>query len=48
VAGGVKKHEALAAALAGGWINVLVTDVSSANYLIAAASAPPKSAKGQK
>ena len=34
VAGGVDKHVALAAALAGKWINVLVTDVNSANYLM--------------
>ena len=34
VAGGVAKHKALAAALAGKWINVLVTDVNSANYLM--------------
>lgn len=38
VAGGVKKHEALAAALAGEWIDVLVTDVNSANYLMTAAN----------
>ena len=34
VAGGAGKHEALAAALAGKWIDVLVTDVNSANYLM--------------
>ena len=34
VAGGADKHVALAAALAGKWINVLVTDVNSANYLM--------------
>lgn len=34
VAGGADKHAALAAALAGNWINVLVTDVNSANYLM--------------
>ena len=45
VAGGAKKHEALAAALAGKWIDVLVTDVSSANYLMAAAGAPHKARK---
>jgi DNA-binding transcriptional regulator LsrR (DeoR family) len=35
VAGGQAKHEALAAALAGKWIDVLVTDVNSANALMA-------------
>jgi DNA-binding transcriptional regulator LsrR (DeoR family) len=34
VAGGAGKHEAIAAALAGRWINVLVTDVNTANYLM--------------
>ena len=34
VAGGAAKHAALAAALAGKWIDVLVTDVNSANYLM--------------
>jgi DNA-binding transcriptional regulator LsrR (DeoR family) len=34
VAGGARKHEAIAAALAGRWINVLVTDVNTANYLM--------------
>lgn len=47
VAGGAAKHEALAAALAGEWIDVLVTDVDSANYLLAAASAPRKQLKGK-
>lgn len=46
VAGGSKKHEALAAALAGEWIDVLVTDVNTANYLVAAASAPRTATKG--
>lgn len=35
VAGGAKKHQALAAALAGKWIDVLVTDVHSAEFLLA-------------
>jgi DNA-binding transcriptional regulator LsrR (DeoR family) len=48
VAGGVKKHEALAAALAGEWIDVLVTDVGSANHLLAAASRPQLNMKGQR
>lgn len=39
VAGGRTKHTAIAAALAGGWIDTLVTDVASANYLLAVASA---------
>ena len=34
VAGGAGKHAALSAALAGKWIDVLVTDVNSANYLM--------------
>ncbi len=34
VAGGADKHMALAAALAGKWIDVLVTDLNSANYLM--------------
>ena len=34
VAGGKAKHEALAAALAGEWIDVLVTDAGSANMLL--------------
>lgn len=42
VAGGAKKHEALAAALKGGWIDALVTDVNSANYLLAAAGTQAK------
>jgi DNA-binding transcriptional regulator LsrR (DeoR family) len=46
VAGGKEKHEALAAALAGDWIDVLVTDVESANVLLASASTPQDQAKG--
>jgi DNA-binding transcriptional regulator LsrR (DeoR family) len=34
VAGGAAKHAAIAAALAGKWIDVLVTDVNTANYLM--------------
>jgi DNA-binding transcriptional regulator LsrR (DeoR family) len=34
VAGGAAKHAAIAAALAGNWIDVLVTDVNTANYLM--------------
>lgn len=40
VAGGEAKHQALAAALAGEWIDVLVTDVDSANKLLAEPAAP--------
>jgi DNA-binding transcriptional regulator LsrR (DeoR family) len=47
VAGGAKKHAALAAALAGEWIDVLVTDVNSANSLLAAASPPQTKSKCQ-
>jgi DNA-binding transcriptional regulator LsrR (DeoR family) len=35
VAGGAGKHAAIAAALAGNWIDVLVTDVNTAHYLMA-------------
>ncbi|SDQ83483.1 sugar-binding transcriptional regulator [Quadrisphaera sp. DSM 44207] len=35
VAGGASKHEPLAAALAGGWVDVLVTDAASARHLLA-------------
>lgn len=34
VAGGAAKHQAIAAALAGKWIDVLVTDVNTANFLM--------------
>lgn len=34
VSGGANKHRALLAAVRGGWIDVLVTDEESANYLI--------------
>ena len=34
VAGGAAKHAAIAGALAGKWIDVLVTDVNTANYLM--------------
>ena len=43
VAGGVAKHQALAAALAGKWIDVLVTDVDSARALLAPANLAPAS-----
>jgi len=38
---------ALAAALAGEWIDVLVTDVNTANALLASASAPDAQMKGK-
>jgi DNA-binding transcriptional regulator LsrR (DeoR family) len=47
VAGGAAKHEALAAALAGHWIDVLVTDVDSANMLLTSVSATSKLVKGK-
>jgi DNA-binding transcriptional regulator LsrR (DeoR family) len=34
VAGGSSKHEALAAALAGGWVDVLMTDRATADHLV--------------
>jgi DNA-binding transcriptional regulator LsrR (DeoR family) len=34
VAGGAAKHKAIAAALKGKWIDVLITDVNTANYLM--------------
>jgi DNA-binding transcriptional regulator LsrR (DeoR family) len=37
VAGGPSKHQAIAAALAGKWIDVLVTDVNTANHLLSTA-----------
>lgn len=36
VAGGRRKHEAIRAALLGGWINTLVTDSATASYLVRA------------
>jgi DNA-binding transcriptional regulator LsrR (DeoR family) len=41
VAGGPRKHAALAAALAGGWVDVLVTDVATAQHLLTRPSAAP-------
>ncbi|HEY5821347.1 MAG TPA: sugar-binding domain-containing protein, partial [Propionibacteriaceae bacterium] len=34
-AGGAAKHEAIRAALVGGWVNVVVTDVGTARWLLA-------------
>jgi DNA-binding transcriptional regulator LsrR (DeoR family) len=39
VAGGRRKHEAIRAALLGGWINTLVTDSATAAYLVRAGGA---------
>lgn len=39
VAGGNRKHDAVRAALAGGWIDTLVTDVATAEHLVATAPA---------
>lgn len=46
VAGGAAKHDAIAAALAGQWIDVLVTDVNTANALTAATRGQPQPSKG--
>ena len=35
VAGGPRKHSAIRAAVLGGWVNVLVTDVDTAEALLA-------------
>jgi DNA-binding transcriptional regulator LsrR (DeoR family) len=35
VAGGPRKHSAIRAAVLGGWINVLVTDIETAETLLA-------------
>ena len=34
IAGGPRKHQAIRAALEGGWIDVLITDVATAEYLV--------------
>lgn len=34
IAGGARKHEAIRAAALGGWIDVLITDVDTAEYLV--------------
>lgn len=47
VAGGAAKHEALAAALNGKWIDVLVTDAGSANALLSGAAAAQRHVKGK-
>jgi len=48
VAGGSSKHAVLEAALKGNWIDCLVTDVASANHLMAAASSRPSAPSGDK
>ena len=35
LAGGARKHEAIRGALRGGWANVLITDRSTAEFLVA-------------
>lgn len=42
VAGGTRKQAALRAALLGGWVNVLITDVGSAEQLLEDVSPPPE------
>jgi DNA-binding transcriptional regulator LsrR (DeoR family) len=36
VAGGLRKRRAIAAAIKGGWVNVLLTDLATARDLLAA------------
>jgi DNA-binding transcriptional regulator LsrR (DeoR family) len=43
VAGGRRKHQAILAAVRGGWLNVLVTDEETAEYLLASLDAPAES-----
>lgn len=44
IAGGEAKHEAIRAAVVGGWVNVLVTDIVTAQYLMkSSAEAPERS-----
>ncbi|MGN6781030.1 MAG: sugar-binding transcriptional regulator [Marmoricola sp.] len=40
VAGGVRKRAAVRAALAGGWVDTLVTDAATAEYLVSSSSSP--------
>lgn len=42
IAGGADKHESLAAVLAGGWVDVLVTDTETARFLAAHAPDAPE------
>lgn len=41
VAGGARKHAAVRAAVAGGWVDTLVTDAATAEYLLATAGSHP-------
>ena len=42
VAGGNSKYEAVRAAVRGGWVNTLVTDIVTAERLLAEAATPNK------
>jgi DNA-binding transcriptional regulator LsrR (DeoR family) len=44
VAGGARKHRAIRAAVAGGWVDTLVTDAATAQFLIEAAPSAPRAA----
>ncbi|HWS56957.1 MAG TPA: sugar-binding transcriptional regulator [Actinotalea sp.] len=46
VAGGARKHSAIRAALRGGWVNVLITDVDEAQRLLADADADSDAGAG--
>lgn len=42
VAGGPRKHQAIRAALAGGWVDTLVTDTGTAEFLLSGSEPPPR------
>lgn len=42
VAGGARKHQAVRAAAAGGWVDTLVTDVKTAQFLVDSAPSSPR------
>lgn len=44
VAGGQEKHQSIRAALLGGWVNILITDKATAQYLIDTPDPPAKGA----
>ncbi len=46
VAGGARKHRAIRAAVAGGWIDTLVTDAATAQFLVESAPPAPQAAQG--
>ncbi len=46
VAGGANKYRAIRAALRGGWVNVLITDLDTARGLAQDADSPLASAHG--